>query len=176
MTRKVLTHVTLWTAFFATQTLGYYTKLPEYNLTQWAEFCYNCLSLIGAFYAVSILAQRFCDKGVSYKAYKALHIKKKIAYWLNIYTALTVCVLLAYIAMSVFLDNEFFGHGYKEIGVQSQRRFVRVITYIITGAGWGFFLNYKRKADLLITASNERIRIYKKETAYIKELYQKMVS
>jgi hypothetical protein len=172
--RRVLRHLTIWTLGFAFEFWGYYSRMASYTPLEWVETTYNCVALILATYIIHAFAVKFFDAAPSYIEFIKFPRSEKYRLLTNGYLLGICCVILVYVALSFWLDNQFFGSGYKQIVLQLKGRFYRLSLFILVGVGYGYHKSQMKKSKRQLDIANWRVKIYQDTTSYIKTLLDKL--
>lgn len=173
MTRKVLYHTSAWTLWFAYNFMGFYGRIYRFTPFQWCEITYNCLSLVLATYTIARFAGRYFDR-LSYIDFLRLPLKDRFKHLANIYLLGVVFVIVGYLALSLWLDNDFFGKAYKEIAMQIQKRSDRLFGYVLAGVFYGYHLSEKKKMKRQLDAANFQLKNYRQEMYQIRNVVRKI--
>jgi hypothetical protein len=176
-TRRVLRHITAWTLYFAYEFLGYFDRLAHYTPIEWVETVFNCLSLMAVVYISLHCSRKFFDAAPSYRVFLDFSPADKQTLLTNKYLLRVLVVILAYMGLSFWLDNEFFGMGYKEIVLQLKMRSRKVLGFAAVGIIYGYHKVQKmdsRELKQRLEIANWRVRIYQDTTNYIRTLLDKL--
>jgi hypothetical protein len=173
MTRKVLQHSSAWTLWFAYNFMGFYGQMARFTPLQWCEITYNCLSLVLATYTIARFASRYFER-LSYIDFLQLSLKDRSRHLTNIYLLGVLCVIVGYLGLSLWLDNDFFGMAYNEIALQIQKRSGRLFGYVLAGIFYGYHISEKKKLKRQLDAANFKLKNYRQEMYQMRNLVRRI--
>jgi hypothetical protein len=152
ITRKLLLIINTlsWTLHYTILSLPFYRLMPTYGVSQWSQYVFNLASIMAVFYATAYFMQEWLNN-FSLMTFKELRPHKRVFYIFNKHIFKILLVTAAYIAVSLVLDNEFFGYNYTDIYLQFERRLARINAYAMAGPFYALVL-------FLLRMLNDRIR------------------
>lgn len=167
----MLTHVIGWILWYTANSMSAFAKMPRFTPLEWWQLCYNYLSLVIIFYASCWVMQRFFGR-FSIVRYRSFSGIKKIRYLLKSETLLVLLVLVAYLGISLLLDNLFFGYAHQEYLLQLERRFTRVSTYVVTATGYAYYKWYILKLEKRNLSTKLRLNTMHQHYTILKTLHE----
>ena len=168
----LISNVLFWVLHLTLLSLPFYRRMPEYGINEWFEFAYNCASLIIAFYATAYFTNQWL-KRFSITDFMKLQPWKRFFYVVNQQFVKILLVTIAYIILSIVLDNVFFGrYDYSQIPFQLERRLSRINAYVIGGPFYAISLFLVKMLIKRVRALETENRNLYKSVFEIENLYR----
>lgn len=171
---STLRHILFWSLWFAYEFWGHYDGMPKYTLMEWTYTIYNSVSLVAATYITYGCALRFFRSAPSFIEFWALPPAGKYRLLGNKYLLCIGAVILTYMALSIWLDREFFGWAGTEMVFQFKSRFTKLRDLVVPTVLYSALKVYVMQSNQQLEIANWRIKLYQDTTNYLKLLFEKI--
>jgi hypothetical protein len=174
--KSVAKHAAAWIIWFAFNSITVFTDgLSKFGLIDWLQLTFNYVSLVLVFYAVGYIIKNMLNR-ISFVKYQNLNGLAALKYLMKIELLFVLLVMLFYISIAIFLDSTYFGYEYPSIVWHIDKRLARVLAYVVAGAGYAYFLYYKRRQEILSRAKNIRIKNLEIHNQKIKNSFEELLA
>jgi hypothetical protein len=152
ITRKVLliANILFWIVNFTPLCLPFYRLMPNFSFRQWGQFSYNLAAIMAVFYATAYFTKQWLNN-FSLTVFKDLNARQRVAYLLNRYIYKILITFVAYLTVSLVLDNELFSQlHYEGLPLQFERRLSRLGSFMTNGPIYALLLFVVRKFNDMV--------------------------
>jgi hypothetical protein len=173
--KSVVKHAAVWIIWYCANSLTLLSvDFSSLSIAGWLHLAFNYISLIVVFYAVANIMQQMFNR-ISFVKYQNLKGLAAIRYLLKMELIGVFLIVVLYVGIAIFLDRTYFGYEYPSIGSHIDKRFTRVISYVVTAAGYAYFLFYKRRQEILSRAKSVRIKNLELHNQRIKNSFEELL-
>ena len=129
----LIANILYWMIHLTLFCLPFYRYMPKYGVSEWCQLAYNVVSIMAVFYSTAYFTHQWLN-AFSVEKFMELSLSRKVFYVINKQFFKILMVMVAYLVVSLLLDNEFFGQQpYTDMPLQLERRLSRVNAYVLGG-------------------------------------------
>jgi hypothetical protein len=174
--KSVAKHAAAWIIWYNLNSLTLLTvDFSKLSIAGWLHLAFNYISLVLVFYSVVHIMQNMF-KRISFVKYQNLKGLAAIKYLLKMELIGVFLIVVFYVGIAFFLDRTYFGYEYPSIGSHIDKRFTRVISYVVTAVGYAYFLYYKKRQEILSRAKSVRIKNLEIHNQKIKNSFEELLA
>jgi hypothetical protein len=165
-----LKHTAAWLVWFGLNSIIIFGSTEPLNGIYWFKIAVNFSSLVLVYYAV-FFVMRGMYRRFDYEKYDSLGLLGRAAYMLKAELLAVLALAALYIIFSVWFDREM-GYGYPNLLSHFDKRFTRLLPYVIVAGINSKYAVYQRGQKELARANELRYQQLQRDMHQIKELYR----
>jgi hypothetical protein len=168
----LIKHITVWVLWFGLNSITIFGSNVPLSGDFWLQTSANFVTLIIIYYAVFFIMRNFYER-FDYSKYSTLSLQGRIFYWVKIEVIAVLALIVAYTAFSIWYDR-ILGYNYPNVLAHIDKRFTRVLPYVMFSALNSFYAWYRQRQKQLAVINKMRYKKLEDDTKQIRELYQKL--
>jgi hypothetical protein len=168
----VVKHVALWLLWFCLNSIMIFGSDIPLNGVFWLQTAANFASVIVIYYSVFFILRNLYNR-FDFAKYNTLSFWGRIFYMIKPEVVAVIALVAAYTAFSIWYDR-LAGYQYPNLLAHIDKRFTRVLPYVLFSGLNSFYAWYKQRQKQLAKANRMRYKKLEKDTHQIRELYKKL--
>jgi hypothetical protein len=171
--KTILIHLAIWVLWLLFNLYELEVPITALDTSGWLQLIYNYTSLVIVFYTISWIMINFY-RFFSYFKYASLKGQERVKYAVNSKVFLLPLVIVLYVSVSIFLDNNLFGYKYPTIMSHILQRLTRILLYVISAVVYSYLYYSLNKLKKMIIARNRRVRQLQADNRELRKLIKQL--
>lgn len=138
----------------------------------WLDVIINFTALVVTYYSVFFIMRNLYQR-FDFTKYETLSLGGQIFYWFKVEFIAIIALVIAYIVLLIGYDR-ILGYNYPDVLSHIDRRFTRVLPYIMFSCVNSFIAWYRKRQKQLAIVNKMRYKKLEEDTRQIRELYRKL--